>query len=1803
MSDSQPHEPPSDPCPAAEASSARAQGDFAAIDVTRDCVAATGVSEELVRVLEEYLAKLKAGEAPDRQRLLANHPEFGPQLEACLAGLELMHRGEGDAPPRHLGGFRVLAEIGRGGMGAVYEAEEIALGRRVALKVLRCGALLEASAAERFQREAATIAGLHHTNIVPLFSVGSEHGIHYFAMQLIDGRSLADVVQSGLAEPRRAAGWALQAAEALDHAHRRGVIHRDVKPSNLLIDADERVWLTDFGLARRLDDATMSVSGALLGTPRYMSPEQAGAGRLPIDERTDIYSLGATLYELICGRPVFEGGSPHAVIHDILARDPEPLREVSAGVSRDLDTIVMKCLEKSPARRYASARELADDLRAYLEGRAIRARRPSFAEQAARWLKQQRRGALLTAASAAATLVVLALGLLAAHVYHRGQLGFVGFGTPRPPLVAELTNADGSAATSPLTVPTQQPLELPAGDYQLRVTGDGWLDATMKLDVPRGSHQKFELDLDDKTLWPSQDVERHFVLTPRTGGHELLMFHASGFEWRDGRYAQAGRSYPSPASLIKDLPGFEWPCAKQTGYREQSGVGSYYRPQTLRVPADLDGDGTDDYVLAGRHQAWLAAYLSKGGIWFAGRGSDLEDAADPTNRWRRGVVSSALGRPEVAGDLNGDGAPDLLATFADRGPATDAAQLTRWVEAISGADGKTIWRCDLDPRWFDVENANQIPDRFRWFGRGTGSHPAFTGSMRQSHGVVSRWREHRPRDGDFAYAPQPARLVRLGQKATAGIIAGKHALLLDLASGKPAIEPVELAARPVAPVSWIDVDQDGTPEVVALGETVGQDPNGSIAAEIVVCSLASGKAVWRESLEALFPPGVDEEFDAPAWPVVADLDGDGNFEVLAPNGSSAARQSLDDQPHQATPWGELEARDAATGRLRWTTRIMTMDQQADYFLVGPDIDADGAREVFVASLWGERYDLYVEALSGRDGRTLWRSRQSRDPGNASAEVHVSRLVWWAEGRDGWPRLLIALAHDRKSGTSLIALSAGTGELLTRGHGIHEFQLADINGDRADDLLSYHPDYPQQPDLGGKLTAFSGAPEEAWRSLGAPPVASGDFNGDGLRDLVRIALNGTVSALDGGTGKTLWSRHIGTAMPGSLQVRVPDGDDGRIHLGEPGQSADLDGDGVPDILAHVEPGVSYGRPPKPLSAFSGRDGRLLWRADLDARIITGMPLLAVHDLAGDAQPEVVMAAGIVWGDAPTNLPGFDSQLWLIVLSGRTGKVRWKQPLTPAAYVYGQGNHPYTGKILPALADLNHDDVLDILVPAAATSDGQHLLMRAVDGVSGKTLWEHALPSPLDYRLSHLPPPLIADLDRDGAPEAYVLEVERPAGLAIAGYVARLDVLDATNGRKRWSWETSVPFNYAAYDDRFDRPRPRLTRRVGGSDLVCLNLWGDPGQAVALESVGNVGFPVAQLAVKTPIGRFHLTPYDVDGDGDDEWIVINDGRLQAIKPATGLPLWQSDLDQSDALSGEVLGVWDGRQRRPAIMVRANSPMCKLFRFNGATGAREWLSGLALPKQGRAWLNCDDLALLDIEASDQPMVFLRWGETSVGSRLTPISEHDSAATRSRGPARLSAVPRDPRLARPLPWTTRYFSPPLKLLSNGFQCLALLALPGVLAWRLARKRRFGLRTLALLPVLAALATTALLVDDEPIRGKFSDAVWALPAVVGLAAALRWLVAWRLRPIMGWLLVSVLVATALAVSFMIPDRTSWTEGQYYVPAGWYWIWPIGLYLTSVLFCLGWTLAAVGNAAWRAIRRRRVEAVKWRRLRDSGTSS
>jgi len=400
-----------------------------------------------------------------------------------------------------LGEYRILREIGRGGMGVVYEAEQTSLHRRVALKILPFATVLDPKRLQRFKNEAVAAASLKHSNIVQVYSVGCERGVHYYAMEYVEGKTLADVIAelrrgsdpasattwgppsqeaaelqqsleaAGSRTPQKpspddpmetdfvgqafqpevgqkqatgktspvgdtdaqsraqvsthkpagtkeffsqAATWGIQAAEALEHAHQMGIVHRDVKPSNLLLDNRGHLSITDFGLAQIEayspipgEGAPLTMTGDLLGTLRYMSPEQASGRSGVTDHHTDIYSLGVTLFELLALRPPFQNADRHALIHEIIDGNPRSPRQFNRAIPRDLETIVLKAMASEPQARYATAQQMADDLKRFLADEHIQARRPSLLERTAKWARRHQTAIW----SAMATLLVAVAGL------------------------------------------------------------------------------------------------------------------------------------------------------------------------------------------------------------------------------------------------------------------------------------------------------------------------------------------------------------------------------------------------------------------------------------------------------------------------------------------------------------------------------------------------------------------------------------------------------------------------------------------------------------------------------------------------------------------------------------------------------------------------------------------------------------------------------------------------------------------------------------------------------------------------------------------------------------------------------------------------------------------------------------------------------------------------------------------------------------------------------------------------------------------------------------------------------------------------------------------------------------------------------------------------------------------------------------------------------------------------------------------------------------------------------------------------
>jgi serine/threonine protein kinase len=391
-------------------------------------------TSRLDAVLAEYLEAVESGAAPNRQDYLTRYPDLADELREFfgngdrmetlfkpIAGGDTLQIEIDDKCGERFGNYELLEEIARGGMGVVYKARQIGLNRTVALKMIRQGRLSSVDDKRRFRAEAELAAHLRHPNIVAIYDVGEHDGHPYFSMDYVEGTNLAALVADNPLPAKRAAGYVKAVAEAVQYAHMQDLLHRDLKPSNILIDAADRVRITDFGLARRLNhDSSLTCTGQLLGTPSYMSPEQTAGKHEALGPASDIYSLGVVLYELITGRPPFRAANPLDTLLQIKHNEPVSPRLLNPKVPRDLETICLKCLQKEPARRYARAASLAEDLERYLTGRPILARPIHRPARVWRWCRRNPIVASL-AAVVLLLLVALAVGSSAAALWLRDQ--------------------------------------------------------------------------------------------------------------------------------------------------------------------------------------------------------------------------------------------------------------------------------------------------------------------------------------------------------------------------------------------------------------------------------------------------------------------------------------------------------------------------------------------------------------------------------------------------------------------------------------------------------------------------------------------------------------------------------------------------------------------------------------------------------------------------------------------------------------------------------------------------------------------------------------------------------------------------------------------------------------------------------------------------------------------------------------------------------------------------------------------------------------------------------------------------------------------------------------------------------------------------------------------------------------------------------------------------------------------------------------------------------------------------------------
>jgi WD40 repeat protein/tRNA A-37 threonylcarbamoyl transferase component Bud32 len=648
--------------------------------MTHEAQNSTARGARVNEVLADYLRAADAGQAPSRQELLGRHPDLADELNAFFADHDelglLVKPAAAEAgqttPPvavardavtvgpadtaeiagarvRYFGDYELIHEIARGGMGIVYKARQVSLNRIVAVKMILTGQLASEADVRRFRSEAEAAGNLDHPSIVPIYEVGEQDGQHYFSMKFIEGGSLAADRASAPTDPPSAAKRVATVARAVHHAHQRGILHRDLKPGNILIDAAGQPLVTDFGLAKRVEaGSALTHSGAIVGTPSYMAPEQA-AGTKSLTVAVDIYALGAILYELLTGEPPFRAQTPLETLMHVLEREPRRPRQLQPQLDADLETICLQCLAKDPQRRYATAEALAEDLERWLGGEPIQARPAGYGERAVKWARRRPALAGLLAVSTGSAVTLL---ILAGFLWHNAEV--------RAEAVQDL-DAARRERTAALDEAAEQVKN--AAEKRAEVT-----------------RLQADADRERKRVTLAREEARHTLYAA-----DMQLAHAA---WQadniPGLLGLLDRHRPAGAAAggAADLRGFEWHYLSRLAHQERYSVTAYPR-KARPVPVAVEFDPF------ARHEQPAVVAIAPDGKTLA-----TASVTDPIKLWdlETGKLRETLAPPPgplAALMYSADG--DLLfITIKAAGKGPQFPDVKRWQNVWTGMVPPTV---------------------------------------------------------------------------------------------------------------------------------------------------------------------------------------------------------------------------------------------------------------------------------------------------------------------------------------------------------------------------------------------------------------------------------------------------------------------------------------------------------------------------------------------------------------------------------------------------------------------------------------------------------------------------------------------------------------------------------------------------------------------------------------------------------------------------------------------------------------------------------------------------------------------------------------------------------------------------------------------------------------------------------------------------------------------------------------------------------------------------------------------------------
>jgi serine/threonine protein kinase/outer membrane protein assembly factor BamB len=1238
-----------------------------------------------VRPLPEYLARFPG----DETRIAANYADVleprerislptAPSLAAASLGREA---------GRLIGPYRLVREIGRGGQGIVFLAEDTRLGRQVALKVVTSTITSSPQMFARFAREAKAASKIDHPGICTIFDTGEHEGLHYIVMRYLDGETLAQLI----GEARKHAGPATgtitlpdpagdvpsfvapgsqmrarimrvvalieESARAIQAAHAAGIIHRDLKPGNIMVGHAGRPTILDFGLARDLQSeaAPMTLSGDVLGTPAYMSPEQLLASHTPLDARTDVFSLGVTLFECLTLRRPVEPATRETLIHAVQHLDPQP-RRLNAAIPRDLEIVIQTALEKDLDRRYPSAGILADELRRVRCDEPILARPAPWHLRARRWMRRHPRR--VTAAG------VLALTLMALTPWLiRGapKRGLLHVTTPHGEVSIVLSPTSGKGAPDRRSVTGSAELQLEAGTYRVTAEKRNWIgrtvgdavrivaDETTSINVtlePVLGRDSFELparnyvragvaDFDedgrlDLLLASHQFGQDGWTIKAISRNHAVPLWRAEAPDGRasDIELADYDRDgIPDAAVLIQSPSGLSILSGRDgsTIWRYALGAESW----SALTAADLDGDGAPDVVVAsgGRIRAFSPARNAE--IW-----SVAAEGAQTT----AGVIGLEL-VPDEGGRL-----AILLARHLGPEPVSE-------LSLRNGSDGKELWTRRVPAR---VTCLGPSEPGAVWFGT--------------SDGRVGRVSADPEEPMSAPEADEVVAILDVGPKSDAKpTFAAVHSsgLVATFGGGRSGqlgsrrvLDPGRVICRSI--VTFSRDAADGPGELVLASTTEGSD--GDRGARIDFIPLGAGETRTFH---------LDDE--VPLRAIIADFDNDGATEALV--------ITTDGRSPPVCSARILNFRD---------TGLLWRAATAGAIWSGPAVSeaAGRARTVFVGSK-----DRRVYAFDGRDGHLMWSAA-------TDGPVYASPSVGDLNG-DGIEDCVVGSDDG-----SLYAFSGDTGRLLwspfkTGGEIFGRAALADQDGDGRPDIVFAAKDgfIRILRGLDGKpiVPAF---PTDDTRGFHSSPRLL-HLDAASCFDIAIGTMDGRLCVFSGADGRKLVDVRIDRHRSRELDVQIRSSP----------ASADLDGDGVPDLVVGGADGWVY-------AVACGGTPHVLWEAPANNRPVDSSPRLA--DLNGDGVPDVIVGGS----EGQAKGPGCG----VIALSGKNGSRLWEFRTDGGTWS------------TPAVAEVDGDGVPDVVIGSADS----HCYV--ISGRNGSLIRRIRV---TDRVYSS---PTIADVNGDGVPEA-------------------------------------------------------------------------------------------------------------------------------------------------------------------------------------------------------------------------------------------------------------------------------------------------------------------------------------------------------------------------------------------------------------------------------------------------------------------